>query len=377
MPETHLEVASTPSLDRIPAEEWDLLAGNDPLWRHGWLSALEGTATEPRSYFVLRAGGQLVAAAVCTRSTAAHGGWDRRIFGRGAFLARLVGAGVSPMLTAGSRFGITSPIRTRPSADTEEARRWGMALLDALIATAERERRTLGLEGVTAGSWLEPLLAAQGFQRVSDAPSTTLEVTWPDFPGYLEFVGRQYKSMPGTIRHERNRARRAGVTIQRLTHPGAHATALHQLLEAHSQRLNGVSTRFTPETLIHLADRLGERLVLNVAWRGGQPIGVVVGLLDGGTLFVLQVGVDHAHQRETLVYFVLTYDASIELALRHGVRRIIAGKLVYGVKRRRGFGLVPLNLHLRPRRWRTRLFLAAAERLSVLRLRGVMGGGAT
>lgn len=374
MPDAPLELVSLPSLDRIPAEEWDVLAGDDPLWRHGWLSALEGTTTEPPSYFLLREGGQLAAAAVCTRTKAAHRGWDRRIFGRGMALVRLLGAGVSPLLTVGSTKGITSPIRTRPSAEAGDARRWATALLDALVATAEREGRSLSLAGVAEGSWLEPFMAARGFQRVRDLPSTMLEVTWPDFAGYLEAVGRRHKSMPGAIRNERSRASRAGVTVERLTHPGAHAEALHQLLEIHSRRLNGASTRFTAETLTRLADRLGERLVLNVAWRSGHPIGVVVGLLAGGTLFILDVGVDPAHQRETLVYFVLTYDGSIELALRHGVQRIVAGRMVYGVKRRRGFGLVPLNLHIRPERRRTGLLLAAADGLSDLRLRSAMAG---
>lgn len=367
------------SLRDIPPTQWDGLAGDEVLWRHGWLYPMESQGRPGRKpwYLVVEHGGRIVAAAAgATLDNAAGSGLERRLFGRGAGVVRALGGRLSPVLSVGARMGIAPPICVRPDCPPEQARHLVNLVLEHLKDAATRERRTLVIEGVATGSWLEPLFTAHGLQRTPEVPTTTMNVAWTDFTGYLASLGRAHPSMPGNIRNERSRARRAGVTIERLSRPGAHSPALHSLLEAHSRRLNRIPSPFVPGSLDQLAEQLGERLVLNVAFRHGQPIGVMVGLMSPDTLYVLQVGMDEAHQRETLAYFVLVYDASIELALQHGVTQIVGGRLAYAVKRRRGFHLQPTHTYLKPRhRWHAAI-LAGAALATSHRIRAMTGAGA-
>lgn len=367
------DIAHLHSIRHIPPDEWDALAGEDVLWRHGWLVTREeqtGPSGAPW-YLVARDGTRIVAAAAGETRDAGDTGVDRRLFGAGARVARALGGSLAPLLVCGSRIGLTSPICVRPDCPPDEALRLAGLLLDTLIATAEREGRTLCVDGVTAGSWLEPVLARAGLRRVSDFPSATLDVTFPDFDGYLRQVGAAHPSMPRTIQQEQRRARKHGVTIERVSHPGAWEPTLHQLLDGHSRRLNGVPSPLRSGTLSRLAERLGDRVVIDVAWRDSRPIGVALSAIAGDTLLLLALGVDPAHQRETLVYFVLAYDVSIALALRHGLRRIVGGRLAYDVKLRRGFHLQPLHMYFRARgRW-AGAWLAGAAALTPIRLRTV------
>lgn len=370
-PDPDLVIEVLASIREIPPPVWDAMAGEDVLWHHGWLLTME-EELQPNQrpwYLVVRRGAGLVgAAAGLTAGPTGAMGFDRQAYGPGATIARAVGASLAPLLVCGRRMGLSTPIRGHADLPPAERARIAGLILDATVREAARERRTLILEGVQAGSPLEPLLAPRGFRRRLDWPTTVLDIRWPDFEAYLTQLGEVHAAMPGTIRNERNRARKRGVTIERLRHPGALGPALDHLLQAHHLRLNQTPYPFGEGALARLAERLGDRFLLNVAWRDGQPIGVLHGVITGTTIQMLGIGVDPTHQRDTLAYFVLGYDATVELALRRGVQRIVGGRLVYAVKRRRGFRLQDVHRYVLPRNrwvtaWHGGAALAAALRI--------------
>lgn len=370
-----LEVECLPSLRDITPAAWDAMAGGDVLWEHGWLVSLEQALGPHRRpwYVVLRHGTDLLAAAACQKADRPGTAWiERQVFGRGAGVAHRCGAGLAPLLAVGSRFGITAPICVHPDQQVGTREELGGLVLDRLLVEATRERRSVLVFGVEHGAWIQPLLDGRGLRQTLDYPSTRLAVTWPDFEGYLRTLGQTHRNMPGAIRNERSRARRAGVTIERLAHPGPLAPVLHGLLDAHHDRLNRLPFPLGAGIPTDLADRLGDRLVLQVAWRDGQPIGVMLGLMSDQTLDIIGIGIDPRHQRETLLYFVLAYDASVELAVQHGIRRIHCGRMAYAVKRRRGFALQPMHSYVRPRTRCSDPFISVAGWAASLRLRRLL-----
>jgi hypothetical protein len=112
-------------------------------------------------------------------------------------------------------------------------------------------------------------------------------------------------------------------------------------------RLNGACFPYEPAFLPVLKTELGDRLVVYVARANGEPISVVLGFRAGDAIHLPMVGMDARRQRETFVYFNNSYSVPIDDAIRCGVRTIFGGKLVYEVKARRGFRILPLNMYLR------------------------------
>jgi predicted N-acyltransferase len=96
-----------------------------------------------------------------------------------------------------------------------------------------------------------------------------------------------------------------------------------------------------------LKRHLGDRSVLFLAAKDGEPLSIVVGVRGGTAIYLVMVGFDETKGREGFVYFNNSYNEPIRYAIDRGVRRIYAGKLVYEVKTRRGFELLGLAMYLR------------------------------
>lgn len=149
---------------------------------------------------------------------------------------------------------------------------------------------------------------------------------------------------------------------------------LDSALDSHHRRLNGVAFPFDATFLPMLKELLADRVTIYVARQDGRPISVVVGFRAGDAMFLPMVGMDGERQRSSFVYFNNSYNVPIEDAIASGVRRIYCGKLVYEMKTRRGFTLLPLSMYLLPPHRMHRAALRAVVAAQGVRMRAMMRG---
>ena len=81
------------------------------------------------------------------------------------------------------------------------------------------------------------LLEQRGYHRTAHDPVARLDIAWDSFEGYLASLTRNARS---AARGELRRNREAGVAIGEIDDLAACADRLHQLLDDHNRRLNGV-----------------------------------------------------------------------------------------------------------------------------------------
>jgi predicted N-acyltransferase len=341
------------SILHVDREEWDAMAGDEVFWRHGWVAASEESSTlrNRLRYFVARDGAGIRAAAVCHVQEPGETsiGIDRILFGRFAPLARALRLDVSPVLVCGARVGLASHVRVRADVPQQERLRAIDSMIQAMHEAAHAGRRTLCFRNVREGETaLEGSLRDRGFVRAAEMPGNGMDVVWSTFAEYVRDLKKAHPATAKGISHEINRSRSRNIVFRRLEHPGALEPRLHQLLCDHHRRLNGGEFPFAASFLRNLCERLGNGVVLFAALRDDLPIGVVIGFRAADTLFLPFVGIDHERRKDSFAYFNIAYNEPIRYAIETKIRSIYCGKLLYHVKLRRGFRVMPLYMYLRP-----------------------------
>jgi len=339
------------SIRRADPAEWDALAGNEVFWRHGWVATFEESmkGSNRSRYFIARDASGIQAAAVChvQESNESMAGIDRVLFGRLVSLSHALRLNVSPVLVCGARVGLASHVRVRADVSPCERKRTIEAIMHAMQETARSERRTLCFRNVRNGEVaLDELLRDHGFIKAAEMPNTLMNVVWGTFEEYVRDLKQTHAATAKNIPHEFNRARRCGIVLRRLEHPGALTPRLHQLLCDHYVRLNGSEFPFDSSLIRNLCERLGDSIVLFTAFSGDLPIGITIGIRCGNAMYLPFIGMDKERGKNTFAYFHLAYNEPIRYAIETGVRSFYCGKLLYGLKVRRGFRQVPLYMYL-------------------------------
>jgi predicted N-acyltransferase len=127
-----------------------------------------------------------------------------------------------------------------------------------------------------------------------------------------------------SIRRERRDAQSAGLTFRALRGPEItkrHWAAFHRFYLSTVDRKWGsayLTDRFWPL----LGQRLGERVVLMVAERDGEPVAGALNLLGADTLYGRNWG---CAVEAPFLHFELCYYQAIDFAIAHGLARVEAG----------------------------------------------------
>ncbi len=332
------------------AETWDRLSPG-LMSDRGWLRTLEiaADAEERPRYVALRQNGRLTAAAVCReiRGGASLASPDHLLLGR---LRRPLG-----------RFGVSTVpcLLVAPHRDFDPVL-FGPAraeLLDRLLDHAEARKLPLIFRRVAAADReLRALLEERGFLATSDTPVAWMEVAWPDFDGYLEFLRTRSRSMPSKVRNEIRRCARSGVEIREIADPEPLADRLHAIAVSHHLRLNpGVPYPYDRNLLPALKRHLGERCRIHVAFANRRPIAFAVMVHDRGSGHLPFCGLA-PEARGSLLYFDLCCYLPVRLAIELRLRRLYGGTLQWRTKARRGFDFMSTMLYYRaPGRFRNLL----------------------
>jgi predicted N-acyltransferase len=313
------------SIEQIAPTEWNALCGTRAFADHRWLRFTESALLEhqPR-YVLLWRGGQLVAAAVCAVE---HRFANPALQQRAGWVLRRL-----PCLRCAVPIANECGLVFR--ADVDEAR-LTPALLAGIRRLAIRERAlftTVGHVPLHASTWY-PLRAA-GCTPLSRWQNTTLDIEWSSFGEYLAARPRDDRH---EIRRMHRRAAREGITVEHAPVATQELPFLWQLI-ANVQRRHNADTVYADDLLERALAILGMDVHLLVARQSDETIGCVVLIRNQDELIAKWLGLNYERTLNTATYFA-SLTASVDLAIRLGVRRLRLGATAYSTKQQFGVAM--------------------------------------
>ena len=325
MPDGSPELTLTlhPRIAELADAEWDACAGDEnPFVSHAFLSALEDSGSAgPRTgwlpqHAVLRdGGGSVVAVAPLYAKSHSYGeyvfdhGWARAFEQAGGDYYPKLQAAVPFSPVPGPRLlvrpGSGLPPAAVGGALAQATDELGMSSCHVTFCT-EAEWRALGETG-----WLRRL-------------GTQFHWSNPGYGAFDDFLGALASRKRKTLKRERRDAQDAGLTFRALR--GAEITPRHWKVfhrcYMHTVDRKWGSAYLTARFWPLLAERLGERVVLMVAERDGEPVAGALNLVGRDALFGRNWG---SLVEAPFLHFELCYYQAMDFAIRHGLGRVEAG----------------------------------------------------
>ena len=305
----------------IPAEAWDACATpNNPFVSHAFLSALEdsGSAVDSRGWLPQHAAlrdeaGVLVGCAPMYAKSHSQGeyvfdhGWADAIERAGGqYYPKLqVCAPFSPV--PGPRLLMRGvPVAALAQGLVQACGQIGCSSVHVTFCE-EAEWGALGEAG-----WLRRL-------------GTQFHWSNPGYRCFDDFLGALSSRKRKAIRRERREVQNAGLTLRALQ--GAditakHWAAFHRFYKATTDKKWGRSAYLTARFWPMLGERLGDRVVLMVAERDGDPVAAALNLVGQDALYGRNWG---AVVDVPFLHFELCYYMAMDFAIRHGIPRVEAG----------------------------------------------------
>ncbi len=310
-----------PSIAEIPAGEWDACAGDDnPFVSHAFLLALEesGSASARTGWLPQHAAlrdeaGRLLAVAPAYAKSHSYGEY---VFDHGwADAFERAGGRYYPKLQVASPFSPVPGPRLLVRDGLPPA-----ALAQALAQATHQ----LGLSSCHVTFCTEPewhMLGEAGWlQRLGT------QFHWHNhgYASFDDFLASLSSRKRKQIRRERRDAQSAGLTFRALRGdeitPG-HWRAFHRCYMDTVDRKWG-SAYLTEGFWPLLSQRLGDRVVLMVAERDGQPVAGALNLIGKEALYGRNWG---TMEQAPFLHFELCYYQAIDFAIAHGLSRVEAG----------------------------------------------------
>jgi predicted N-acyltransferase len=324
MPEVTVEVVER--IDRIAPAEWKALCGDRAFADHRWQRLVEGVLAnhEPR-YVLLRRGGHLEAAAVCSLERRfEHPAMQRRA----GWLLRHF-----PYLRCGIPIALETGLITHPDAN---GNRLVPELLAAIRRLAVRERALLTTFGhLTRDNPAWPTLLGGGCRQLSRWWSTGLTITWPSFGDYLASRSTADRKEIGRLRR---RADRAGLTVaygplQLADAPRVRELIGHVLARHHA--LDPYAADFL-RSAVSIMDR--DVQLVQVRDQADEMVGCAVLVRSQGELLAKWAGMDYEKSRNSAAYHAVLIGC-VQLAIDLGVHRLRLGATAISTKQQ--FGAMP------------------------------------
>ncbi len=307
-------------ISAIPAAEWDACAGPDnPFLSHGFLSALEDsgsvgprTGWQPLPILIDGLDGRLAAAMPAYGKSHSQGEY---VFDHGwADAFERAGGSYYPKLQAAVPFSpVTGP---RLLTATPELK---PALIGAAESLVGQSQLSSAHATFLVGDEL-PLFEAAGWLIRVDR-----QFHWRN-RGYAtseDFLASLSSRKRKAIRKERAAAL-DGLEVEHLTGAAiteAHWDAFWTFYQDTGSRKWG-QPYLTRAFFSLLGERLGDRVLLILAKRGGQPIAGALNLVGADTLYGRYWG---AVEEVPFLHFELSYYQAIDYAIAHRLARIEAG----------------------------------------------------
>ena len=320
MAEADLTARVAPSVGSLPTAEWDALAGSDnPFMSHAFLAALEdsdsvgpGTGWTPAPLVIEDGAGHLLAALPAYAKGHSQGeyvfdhawadAWERA---GGDYYPKLqIAAPFTP--ATGQRLLLSDPAYAIPLLRAAEnlCRRHGFSSAHATFV----ERAQL------------PLFEQAGWLARSDIQFHWLNRGYASFEDFLAALSSRKRK---AIRKERRAAHR-GVEIRALT--GAeirpeHWDAFWLFYQDTGSRKWG-HPYLTREAFDLFGERMGEQILLVLAFEDGRPIAGALNFVGGEAIYGRYWG---CLADKPFLHFELCYYQAIDAAIERGLQRVEAG----------------------------------------------------
>ena len=319
MSEPDLVARIVRSVGELPAEQWDALAGGgNPFVSHAFLSALEdsgsvgpGTGWQPAP-LVIEDGGRLVAAMPSYIKGHSQGeyvfdhawadAWER------------AGGAYYPKVQIAVPFTPATGPRLLLSDDTFAA-----PLLDFAEKFCAAHRFSSAHATFVEPSQ-QPLFERAGWLMRSDIQFHWHNAGYASFDDFLAALSSRKRK---AIRKERAEAQ-TGVSIKRLIGPetsAEHWDAFWMFYQDTGARKWG-RPYLTRAAFDLFAERLGEKLLLVLAYENGEPIAGALNFVGGHALYGRYWG---CTRDKRFLHFELCYYQAIDAAIELGLERVEAG----------------------------------------------------
>ncbi|MFT4026327.1 MAG: GNAT family N-acetyltransferase [Novosphingobium sp.] len=309
-----------PAVGSLPAQEWDALAGaGNPFVSHAFLTALEdsgslgeGTGWQPAPIVIAGDDGRLAGALPAYIKTHSQGEY---VFDHAwADAWHRAGGRYYPKLQVAAPF---TPA-TGPRVLAQDP-----ALALPLLRAAEQVCARSGLSSAHA-TFIEPaqlpLFEAAGWLLRSD-----IQFHWENrgYASFDDFLGQLSSRKRKDIRKERAAAQ-AGVEIRALSGGDIrpeHWDAFWRFYQDTGARKWG-TPYLTREAFTLIGERMGEKVLLILAYAGGQPIAGALNFVGGDALYGRYWG---AVVDKPFLHFELCYYQAIDAAIARRLSRVEAG----------------------------------------------------
>jgi predicted N-acyltransferase len=335
MADGDLTARIAPSMGSFEASAWDALAGRrNPFVGHAFLTALEdsrsvgrGTGWSPAPIVIEDAAGTLLAALPSYLKDHSQGEY---VFDHGwADAWQRAGGDYYPKLQIAVPFTPATGPRLLLSDEVYAA-----PLLRAVERLCQRE----GLSSAHA-TFVEPAQQAL-FERAGWLPRSDIQFHWANrgYASFDEFLAALSSRKRKAIRKEREAAQ-DGVEIRALS--GADIRAEHWDAFWHFYQDTGARKwghpYLTRRAFDLFGERLGEQVLLVLAFHLGQPIAGALNFIGEDALYGRYWG---STVDKPFLHFELCYYQAIEAAIERGLSRVEAGAQG-GHKLARGYEPVP------------------------------------
>jgi predicted N-acyltransferase len=320
MAEADLTVRVAPSVGSLPAAGWDALAGpGNPFLSHAFLSALEdsasvgpGTGWAPVPLVMEDAGGRLLAALPAYAKSHSQGEYVFDYAWADAW--QRAGGSYYPKLQIAVPFTPATGPRLLLSDDVYAA---------PLLRAAETLCHRHDFSSAHA-TFIEPAQLPL-FQNAGWLPRSDIQFHWINrgYADFDDFLGALASRKRKALRKDRAAAQQ-GVTIRALS--GAdirpeHWDAFWQFYQDTGSRKWG-HPYLTREAVDLFGERMGERILLVLAFEEGRPIAGALNFIGDDALYGRYWGcvVD-----KPFLHFELCYYQAIDAAIARGLARVEAG----------------------------------------------------
>jgi predicted N-acyltransferase len=309
-----------PGVGVIPAAQWDALAGSgNPFVSHAFLSALEdsgsvgqGTGWDPAPIVIEDARGKLLAALPAYLKAHSQGEY---VFDHAwADAWHRAGGHYYPKLQVAVPFTPATGPRLLLSDEAYAA---------PLLRAAETLCAQNGLSSAHA-TFIEPA-QRHLFERAGWLLRSDIQFHWHNrgYASFEDFLAGLSSRKRKDLRKERARAQQ-GVTIRHLSGDDIkpeHWDAFWEFYQDTGARKWG-QPYLTREAFDLFGERLGERIVLVLAYLGGEPIAGALNFVGEDALYGRYWGctVDRP-----FLHFELCYYQAIDAAIERGLARVEAG----------------------------------------------------
>jgi predicted N-acyltransferase len=307
------------SVGELPQSEWDALGGGNPFTSHAFLTAIEdsgsvgpGTGWQPAPLVIEREGGALLAALPAYVKGHSQGeyvfdhawadAWERA---GGSYYPKLqIAAPFTP--ATGPRVLAADPVLATP-----------------LLRFGERFCAANGLSSAHA-TFVEPAQVAL-FEAAGWLLRHDIQYHWENrgYARFDDFLAALSSRKRKAIRKERAEAQ-AGVSIERLIGPetrAEHWDAFWRFYQDTGARKWG-RPYLTREAFDLFAQRMGERVLLVLAYEDGEPIAGALNFIGDEALYGRYWG---CTRERRFLHFELCYYQAIDAAIERGLARVEAG----------------------------------------------------